>query len=356
MIFRKSSLVKDVDALTVAVDAQDAARSEAAFNAVLGSIRTAKDKELVAAGPRLAALVERFPPEPRGMLAVLTGACVERGADPVACATPLLTAALTTLHDAARFREQWAAVSDGDEDPLELTLSGSEAASVVERLGGYATPGVRTAVAAWANLHDWERAAVAMLSHSPVRRALNQNQRSDLIAATKELGGADMLRCLYYSLLVLDDEPLVALHRESGIGYALRLTGIGDNFQLHTLLGDVLINGGHVPGQGPTAKAADLCRDKNVAVEHRPVTVGSFNLVAPDGSWIWNEGTPRDIPVVDGVRLLVLDKAPYQRSWPAGRFFPNMVADLRLERVLAPDETAQYFRHVKPLGNEPRRA
>jgi hypothetical protein len=68
-------------------------------------------------------------------------------------------------------------------------------------------------------------------------------------------------------------------------------------------------------------------------------TTGSFNLLAPDGTWVWNEGTPTDIPVVDGVRLLVLDPPPYERSWPAGRFFPHMTGDLVLERVLGEEET-----------------
>ena len=73
---------------------------------------------------------------------------------------------------------------------------------------------------------------------------------------------------------------------------------------------------------------------------------GSFNLVAPDGGWIWNEGTPSDIPVVDGVRLLVLDPPPYQRGWPAGRYFPNMPGNLVMERVLGGGETAGWFAQV----------
>ncbi|GAA2488272.1 hypothetical protein GCM10023100_08590 [Actinocorallia cavernae] len=82
------------------------------------------------------------------------------------------------------------------------------------------------------------------------------------------------------------------------------------------------------------------------------LTTGSFNLVSPTGEWVWNEGTPADIPVVDGARLLVLDPPPYQRSWPAGRFFPHMSGDLVLERVLGPGRSA--FPH--PLSRHPSRA
>ncbi|MFC7868074.1 hypothetical protein ACFU5B_30195 [Streptomyces murinus] len=71
------------------------------------------------------------------------------------------------------------------------------------------------------------------------------------------------------------------------------------------------------------------------------LTTGSFNLVSPTGEGVWNEGTPADIPVVDGARLLVLDPPPYQRSRPAGRLFPHMSGDLVLERVLAPGAAAR---------------
>jgi len=175
-----------------------------------------------------------------------------------------------------------------------------------------------------------------------------------MLAAAEQLGGALRMRCLVYSLLVLDEEPLIALHRPSGSGFALRMRGIGDNFQLHTLLGGVLIGGGHLPGEAPSAEAVALCRDRNVAPQDRPDTVGSFNLVAPDGTWIWNEGTPSDIPLVAGARLLVLDTPPYRRGWQAGRFFPGMPADLALERVLEPSEAADWLARTSPATTQGR--
>ena len=38
--------------------------------------------------------------------------------------------------------------------------------------------------------------------------------------------------------LVLDDEPLIVLDPDSGRGFHLTMSGIGDNYQLHTLLAD----------------------------------------------------------------------------------------------------------------------
>ncbi|MER7915838.1 MULTISPECIES: hypothetical protein [unclassified Streptomyces] len=86
----------------------------------------------------------------------------------------------------------------------------------------------------------------------------------------------DAFKCLHHALLVLDDEPLIALDRATGTG-----------------------------------------------------------------AWLWNGGTPVDIPVVDGARLLVPEPPPYQRSRPAGRFLPHMTGDLVLERLLAPEEAGR---------------
>ncbi|MHA6763880.1 hypothetical protein [Streptacidiphilus sp. PAMC 29251] len=349
MIFGKPALRKSVDAFTAAVEARDSNRQaafEALQQAIWGESRP-RDAEWAEAGPRLAAVMEQLPEGPRGIVAVMVGACVEGGADPVVCAEPVLSGARAALENAAEFAERWEAADLGelpephDPESKAHTLLRDTADAELQRLS-----------TGWFSLEQWERASVAMLSHQAVRQACRE--RDGLLAAAERLGGAEQLRCLVYSLLVLDEEPLIALHRPSRTGFGLRMSGIGDNFQLHTLLGGVLIGGRHLPGEAPTAQAVALCLDSNVAPQDRPPTSGSFNLVAPAGQWVWNEGTPSDIPVVNGVRLLVLDDAPYRRSWPAGRFFPGMPASLDLERVLAPDEVAHWFAGVAPASTNGR--
>jgi hypothetical protein len=78
---------------------------------------------------------------------------------------------------------------------------------------------------------------------------------------------------------------------------------------------------------------------------------GFFELLAPDGTRIWNEGLPDDIPVVEGRRLLVLDEPMYQRGWNADRFFPLLPGTAELTRVLTADETRAWFAHV--TGSSP---
>ncbi|GAA3370885.1 hypothetical protein GCM10020367_19300 [Streptomyces sannanensis] len=317
-----------------AVRNRDAEGSEHAFDAMCRAIDKAGDEEFRDAGPRLAAVLGEVPPGPRGVVAVIVGACVERGADPVACAPGVFAGALGAFRQAEVFCERWAAGGGGE---LPEPDQGDPAEDVVERVGFEAANG-------WWTLPQWEMAGVAMLSHRNVRQQLGEQR--DLAELVDRVARASdepfRFKCLSYALRVRDDEPLVVLHRESRTGYLLRMSGIGDNFQLHTLLAAALIGGGHVAGDAPSAEAVAVCRD----TEGQAPTVGSFNLVAPDGEWIWNEGNPSDIPLVDGARLLVLDPPPYRRHWDAGRFFPNMPGDLTLERVLGEQETVQWFTRI----------
>jgi hypothetical protein len=333
MIFANKGRERFLEAVAgfeAAVRERDADRSEHGFQEMYRHFQDAGEQEVVQAAPRLAALLREVPPGPRGTMAVIVGACVERGADAVACAPYVFDGLAEALAGVERFCERWAQTGGGEYPDPE---GGEPDPGLFERVGP--EPAL-----SWLTLPQWEMASVAMLNHAAVRTALDADRRAHLFRALRsaeEASGHDF-KCLAYALLVLDDEPLVVLHRPTGTGYALRMSGIGDNFQLHTLLADVLVGGGHVPGRAPSAQEAAVCRTAPGQVP----TTGSFNLVTPGGEWVWNEGTPSDIPVVDGVRLLVLDPPPYERGWPAGRFFPRMTGDLLLERVLSAEETARW--------------
>ncbi|WP_128983411.1 hypothetical protein [Streptomyces roseicoloratus] len=334
MIFGRGRFTAAVADFGSAVRAHDAEAAEKAFGALQSTFDGADDAELHEAAPRLAALLPDVPPGPRAVVAVVVGACVERGADPVACAPAVFAAVREAFETAGDFARRWTAEGRGE-------LPGHDGEGLteedVERFG-------YGAVAAWQSLEPFEMAGVAMLGSPAVRRGVPG--RPELLAAVRNAAEAadDRFRFkrLEYALAVLDDEPIVAIDRVSGAGFALRASGIGDNFQLHTLLAHALIGGGHLPGDAPSAEAVARCRDEAGLVP----TTGSFNLVGADGEWIWNEGNPSDIPVVGGVRLLVLDPPPYARSWDAGRFFPRMAGDLVLERVLAPEESAALLAQV----------
>ncbi|MFD8417003.1 hypothetical protein ACFV2Q_35590 [Streptomyces sp. NPDC059650] len=332
MMFEHGRFSAAVGDFETAVRAQDADTAERAFAQLTQGFGQATDAELHAAGPRFSALLGEVPPGPRAVVAVMTGACVERGADPLACAPGVFAGALDAFEKAAVFCERWAAAGRGELPDHEG--EGLEEADF-ERIG-------YEPVMAWQALPQFEMACVALLNSPRVRRELPvRGELRAAVARTEDLSG-EQFKCLAYALAVLDDEPLVALDRSTGTGFALRISGIGDNFQLHTLLADALIGRGFVAGEAPSAEAVACCRDRAGMVP----TTGSFNLVGADGEWIWNEGNPADIPAVDGVRIVVLDPPAYSRSWPAGRFFPGMTGELVYERTLAPQESAALLAQV----------
>ncbi|CAM5227963.1 hypothetical protein SCALM49S_06889 [Streptomyces californicus] len=126
------------------------------------------------------------------------------------------------LEQAAAFAEAWAATGGG---PFPAPDDGEPGAEAVERAGLDPALG-------WWTLRAWESAAVALLNDRAVRAgADDRSGLLRLLTAVTETSGQEFTS-LAYGFRVLDDEPLVALHRTSRTGYVLRLSGIGDNFQL----------------------------------------------------------------------------------------------------------------------------
>ena len=109
---------------------------------------------------------------------------------------------------------------------------------------------------------------IAHLSRSKGLRAAARAQpellegtlRLDLVAGSHRSFLATMLQ-------ILDDEPLLVLHVEQKKGFGVRISGIADNFQLHTLLAGAIIGRpekGWVEGKAPSRRAVAECRDAKI--------------------------------------------------------------------------------------------
>jgi hypothetical protein len=207
-------------------------------------------------------------------------------------------------------------------------------------------------VQAWFCADDWVQPVLYLCQRADVRAMLPQRDRlTAAIEPVRESHGVP--EWLAGLLLVLDDEPLVVLDRGfagTGRGYRVTIGGIGDNFQLHTLLAGALIGDpsrGLLPGRPPSPAelaAAGTGDDLQPAGGLR----GSWNMVDAHGEWIWNEGRPGDIPRVDGVRVVVLDAEAYSRGWNAGRAYPLMTPLVRVDGPLSSAEAASWLGKVKP--------
>ncbi|MEU3572831.1 hypothetical protein AB0E96_31075 [Kitasatospora sp. NPDC036755] len=352
---QQPTFTEAVAALEAAVAAGDDDTFGPALGLVGGLFGAAGPAERVAAGPRLAALLPDSPPFPRAHLAMVVGACVEHGADPVACSGPVLAGLRGALTGAQLLVRRWVSTGGGplpsaeDDDPAEAHERIADPAHLDEW-------NAHLAVVAWWTLHLWQQAAWAVYAHPEVRAEARASGVTEVILELFDRyeGEQHDFKGLVHLALMLDDEPLLVLDRPTGTGYLLRMSGLSDTFQLHTLLADVLIGGGHLPGTPQDREVVALARTAFLD-GRRVIATGAFNLVAPDGSWIWNEGTPSDVPVVDGVRTLVLEPLPYERSWSAGRFIQEVPGDLRLERVLDPAEAARRLAATVP-GQTPAEA
>jgi hypothetical protein len=216
-----------------------------------------------------------------------------------------------------------------------------------EQLGDRDDPAVQAAGYGWWTLPLWQSTVAAVLSIKEVRKAFLP--REEFFWNAREVAIATGVGAyLAQALAVLDDEKLVVIHRPTLEGFEFLMSGVADNFQLHTLLEERLVTPGHLPGTPPTPEAVEACLAQAPDAPYEYDGTGSFNLVAPDGTWLWNEAWPVDIPAIGGGRLLILDPPPYERSWHASRAFMGMSAELEFVRRISDDGVKRLMAYVSP--------
>ena len=289
---------------------QELQESTAAFHRHL-PVATAS--ELNEALGRFLAVVRYAHLVPASCVALSCGAIVEFGGDPAICGPAILQRLPRFLRDAAAFIQQVhqrAAVQEWEEPDLDQLIN-LHINDIIET-----NPDL-----AWAHvsLNSFVMGAIAHLSKSKSLRTAARAS-AELAEASKaldaETGNTSFLSVM---LRVLDDERLIVLHPAERKGFAIRISGIADNFQLHTLLADAVIGDGAVgflgeksptgrwsprPATGPSRRAEQRRRALSIC--------GPGPRSRPDGTlptaqadtagWIWNEGNPADIPPFDGTR------------------------------------------------------
>ncbi|SMD24463.1 hypothetical protein [Kibdelosporangium aridum] len=332
--------------LELSVRHKDESSYEHAIGSVWEAAQQAPQADLDAAVVRIAALLGEMPVDVVGRLPVLGGALVELGASPRPLVPMIVTGLIDTLRRVGTFIETW---PKGEERP-DFTGDGYD--NTVRVLSKVHSEWDAHSVAfAWYAVGAWSAPAIAVLQHAEVRADLpNRDALTELVDRLGPL--REDLGFLVELLAVLDNEPFVVLHRASGQGYELTVSGVGGNFQLQTLLAATLIGSegdGLIAGTPPdpvwvaAATDGDLTPPGGIS--------GQFNLVDHTGSWIWGEGRPADIPVLDGRRVVLLEPQPYPRRWSPGRLFERMRPTVQLDRILPSVEVAAWLTR---LSEEPR--
>lgn len=354
MIFRRAGRLADrCVEVEAAVRDRDGVRTSRAVTRLWKAAEQAPVPELDEALRRCAALLPEMGISAGGQFSILCGALVERGARPDVLVAPVADGLAEALTEAERFRTGWLRVRGeeaeppGTEDPDAMDHA---VAVMAEAYGDLST--AQQATLGWFFAEKWALPATTLLQQSAAVRAAFRSRPGLVVTAAELVSDLSDLTCLVGLLHLLEREQLVVLHRQTGRGWRVTIDGIGDNFQLHTLLAGAL-SGPAERGliEGLTVDPAWIAVATDAPPEQfRGSVVGSFNLVDGYGKWIWNEGTPADIPSLDGARLVVLDPPPYQRSWSNIRKFPMLPGSLTVDETLAPAEAAAWLAKVAPAG------
>jgi hypothetical protein len=349
-VFNGDSLTRICGELINAATARDAEQFRRMLSEVPDAARRAEPAQIVDGLIILAPLLAVIPLGIGADLAQLAGAMAGLADDPMIILPILVDRAASAMEQAARFAALHSAELDrppdsGDPSLIEPTIARMTGAADRLNLG---EPEIVELAAAWFTGSGWLQPVLYLAQRKDVRLAMPQRERltAAVAARAEDIGNAQWLHGL---LLVLDDEPLIALHRDTGRGFRLTISGVGDNSQLQTLLAAHLRGGrwrGKLPGRTPSAAVVAAATDGD-PTPAEPI-VGQFNLVDGYGKWIWTHGRPYDIPFFRGVRVVVLDPPPYARSWPEGRVYPLMTPTVTVAEPLPRAEAAQWLGLVAP--------
>ncbi|GHJ48036.1 hypothetical protein Cs7R123_53780 [Catellatospora sp. TT07R-123] len=286
-------------------------------------------------------------------LAVLAGACVEWGGSPLPLVEALPRRAAEALETAEVFRGAWEsatrgrALPDRDKDDQDKVLRRLVRKS---RRTNLSDEDAVMAVSAWFDVVDWLKCAITVLGRADFRRGMAASDRRRLSAAAEPLAEhLSRAHWVHGLCRVLDDEPLIVLDRLTGRGFRLTMSGVGDNFQLHTLLADRLggPDGPALPHVGPVEPAwLAAATTGEQKVPSADAVVRRFRLFDGTGEYVYPEGVPADIEPTEGVRVLVLHPPRGRYLWLAGRVYRHMVPVLTLDGELSPEQAAAWFGRI----------
>lgn len=329
-----ASMRARIDAFFAALAGVDAAAAGSAVDALAPAIGAATGEALV-------------------LIAQVAGTCVEQGADAGVGSGAAALALAVRLPDVARSARALAdsAWIQAGEDARDAARSGDVQAVEAARVATAAR--MPDGARAWIALEGLLAPSLALLSDWVAAREVARQALSDLDALD---GWHPAAGWLARFLRVLYDEPFLAIEPSTRLGIRGRLSGISENFQLNTLLMDAFPRRGLRPRPRVAPEAVDVARGDGPQRIDGTVT-GAWDLfgwpaLRADHSLpgvqqagfmdhtIWNEGTPSDIPVLDGERVILLGPPSYQRAWPAVRTFARLRGSLGEVRRLSPGEVA----------------
>lgn len=190
--------------------------------------------------------------------AVLAGACVEWGASPMALVDALPLRAAQAMMLNAMVPELWEKAARGRPLPEPASANTQQLVKVLTRRSrwrrGMDKIDLTRIAMSWSDMDDWLNASITVMANAQFRTAVPEDVKAELRDHAAVVGVRSQRAAWVGALAaVLDDEPLVVIDPRARRGYALTMSGIGDNCQLHILLADRLVGD---PAQGMVAGSA----------------------------------------------------------------------------------------------------
>ncbi|MFC7245596.1 hypothetical protein ACFQO7_24245 [Catellatospora aurea] len=340
------TLVQYTDALSTAAETLDLKAYDEALNGIINVGASAPREQVDAALERIRPLVETVPLSLGAMLARVAANLCLHGSDVTVLLPVFVERACQAMDNTFVFNMSWDQLIGR---PVPRPAREHEAVPDMQRFvevacrRGVAKEQAIELAEAWAFVGAWVQPVLFLAQYRPVRAALPQRERlTELVGIARRF--VEQAHFLHGLLHVLDDEPVIVLHRETGRGFRLRLTGVGDHRQLHTLLAGLLI-GPESPGRLPGRRPSDselLAASFGETIELDEPVTGTIILNDAAGEWVWN-GIPADIAAVDGVRVVVIDPPTVERSWKTARVYPYLEPGIEFEGELPAPEAAAWL-------------
>ncbi|MHC4744979.1 MAG: hypothetical protein ACYS8Z_23940 [Planctomycetota bacterium] len=212
---------------------------------------------------------------------------------------------------------------------------------------------------AWDTLHHLWPPAISFFE----RNAEYRDAAKSLLPIAKKLSpNHEGAHWIHLMVSVLTDEPILVIEPRTKLGFSGRINGIVDNFQLHTFLMDVFPKA-HF---WTTTRISSFMRsviDGTGPQKTEQTITGRWNLYTwralkqdlslPDektwdsaDDWIWGEGTPADIELFEGYRVILLGPSSYERSWRLQRIFDGLPASVEVSQKLSKKEVGHWLQKI----------
>ena len=288
-------------------------------------------------------------------VAVLVGAFVESGAAPLSLSGVLPERAVRAMDYYQLFFTAWGEATGGQ--PLPDRNGSPTMTEVVDTLvadakrRGLSEDAARSIALSWFDLEHWLKPMITLMAIREFRDAMTHRDevRAGAAAITKGAASAEWVHGL---ALVLDDEPLIVLDPVSGSGFRLTISGVGDNFQLHTLVADRVTG---APEQGLLAGVPPEPAWVTAATDGAPgpfspevPILRRFRMFDGHGAYIYPEGRPSDIEPLDGTRVVVLHPPNGNYGWQNGRTYSHMTPTVTLDQVMTQAGAADWLARISP--------